>query len=191
MDPVTLGMAKADAKKRYGAFRAMVYLDPSDKGVLRFAAQDGGLGENLVGDVVGDDLGGGTPTLVRGSAALLGPDGKIPAKYGGSGGGGGTVSGSRTNLTVATGFAVPAWGVTPSTMTVGPDRHLAGHIARAAADIVVSAVLCTGTFTAGKKSTAVTDTGVVLLVTTSTQITVSQILVGASPTWVSLDGVIV
>lgn len=122
-------------------------------------------------------------------AALLGTDGKIPDRLGG---GGGSISPVRTALTIATGFIVPSWGSTPSRMTIGPDIHLAGNIGRGAADILANAILCTGgVFTPGRKATATTDTGTVLVRTTNTTIEVDQILSGASPQWVTLDGVIV
>ncbi|WP_331436424.1 hypothetical protein RND64_04355 [Gordonia sp. w5E2] len=186
MDPVTLGMAKSDAAKKYGAKLCWAFLDPSDSGVLRVVAADGGVSKNPVGDTVGDDMHGGSTTFVAGALPLL-VGGQIPAKYGG----GGTLSSARTNLTIGTGFATPSWGVAPSVMTVSTDKHLRGQIAAGSSSIVAGAVLTTGgTWTAGVKATAVTDTGVVLLLTTATQITVSQILAGSSPAWVSLDGVI-
>lgn len=99
---------------------------------------------------------------------------------------------ARVALTIATGFVVPTWGSNPTTSTIGTDQHLAGHISRGAADIIANAILISGgTFTAGKKVVVDSETGSVLLRTTATAIEVAQLLVGAAPQWISLDGVIV
>lgn len=119
---------------------------------------------------------------------FLDGDGKIPAQFIA----GSTVTVTKTNLTPATGFGVPTWGTAPESILIGTDRHLIGHIQRGSADIVANAVLVSGaTLTAGKKVVAVSETGAVLLRTTATAIEVAEILSGAAPEWVSLDGVIV
>lgn len=111
---------------------------------------------------------------------------KIPAKY---------LPADLTTpaaLTLGTGLVVPSWGATPAVVTGQSGRRLSGHVGAGATSLTAGAVLITGaTWTAGVKTVAVSSTGTVLLQSTATTLTIGQILVGAAPDWISLDGVVV
>lgn len=92
------------------------------------------------------------------------------------------------SLAVGVGFLAPTWGASPQVGTSGALRLLRGQIERGAADFMPAATVATGQFTAGRRMIAVSSTGTVLLETTATTMVVSEILSGASPQWISLDG---
>lgn len=106
-------------------------------------------------------------------------NGTIPARF---------LPQSWSPLTVGVGFVVPTWGAAPQIGVSGAAATLRGHIERGVADILPGAVLATGTFTAGLLIVAQSSTGAVLLTTSATQLSVVEVLTGAAPEWVSLDG---
>ncbi|APZ81740.1 hypothetical protein NCPPB3778_26 [Rathayibacter phage NCPPB3778] len=98
-------------------------------------------------------------------------------------GGTGTVT-----VGVATGFGAPSWGMGVTGTRVGSVILLRGQVVPAGSNIIAGAVIATGAWVSGQKLAARTDTGSVLLRTTSTTLEVDQVLSGV-PSWIELDGV--
>jgi hypothetical protein len=116
---------------------------------------------------------------------VLDQAGKIPTGYLPT-----TVTTSAA-LTVAVGFVTASWGAAPARATWLGQSLLSGHVAADTATIAPGAVLVTGgAWTTGTKTVAITDTGTVLLRSTATALEVDRILSGTTPTWVSLDRII-
>ncbi|GAA3405080.1 hypothetical protein [Pseudarthrobacter polychromogenes] len=172
------------------------YIDPLNRDVLQLSYYDTNAAD-LVGDTVLADIPAVDPAqaVLTSLRTVVLKDGKVPAAVlpAVTGGTGGSVSGtSRKDLVLGAGFTKPSWGRQPSFTVLLGEAHLAGHLAPGTSDFIVGAVIATGgTWAAGIKAIAATDTGRVLLRSTATTLEIDSILTGSAPAWLSLDGVIV
>jgi len=194
LDPKPASRAEINSTIDHRTFSG--YVDPADASILRMSYYDVNAAD-YVGDAILADIPAVAPeaaVLKSIKTVVLGADGKVPAAaLPANIGGGSSISGTaRKDLTIGTGFVKPAWGRQPSYSVLLGDAHLVGHLTPGTSSFIVGAVVVTGgSWAAGVKVTASSDTGKVLLVSTATTLQIDTILTGSAPAWLSFDGVIV